>query len=234
MSRISKVGFEVEGGWDGKPGVSPFPDEDSRLIADHSLNGQSLGTDIRLAAVHIGEAISKPMVYRQRDSNPDHPLTSWESWLLAHWPNAEPPNRTNRTCGFHIHISLKQDFDYTLLTSKDFLLHLRDAVMELGKQKKLPKKHPFWARMYGANNFCSPFFDAGAQMGLASKGGSTRYGWLNFPAKIHGTVEFRALPTFRDGPVAVEFADTFFRTVDTWLESQAGEPFPCRTASFRG
>jgi hypothetical protein len=206
---IDKIGFEVEGGWDGEAGISPFPD--ISLINDHSINGQQLGSSKRIAATHVGELVSPPFEY----TNPDWPL-----WLHEHWPNAAPPNRTNRTCGFHIHISTKSLKDYTLLSSKDFLFGLRDRMSELGKVVGLPSKHIFWQRMDGLNSFCKLDFNAGAQMGLKSKGVSNylRYGYLNFSWGVHGTMEFRALPTFRDSQVALRFATVYLAYINQYLD----------------
>jgi hypothetical protein len=158
--------------------------------------------------------------------------SDWQGWLTTHWPNAAPEHRTNRTCGFHIHISLDNWRSYAHLTSKSFLLALRDRMIEVGKEVDLPKKHSFWERMHGANTFCDLFFDPAAQMRLTTKGGRVRYGWLNFAFNMHGTVEFRALPTFRDAHVAVRFSDEYFQLVERWLA--AHDDSLVRTKVFRG
>lgn len=221
-SKILKVGFEIEGGWEGKPGVAPFTD--CQVIPDHSINGQTLGVAAAIKATHVGEVVSAPLPY---DSD-------WASWLSAHWPNAAPEHRTNRTCGFHIHISVADQLCYAHLTSKSFLLLLRDRMIEVGKELELPKKHTFWERMHGANTFCDLFFNPAAQMEVKAKGiNRVRYGWLNFAAGLHGTIEFRALPTFRDAHVAVRFAREYFQLVDFWLASCEATPLS-RTRSFKG
>lgn len=223
MSRIFKVGFELEGGWKGEPGISPF--KDISLIADHSINGQTLKGARALAAPHIGEAVSPPIPFEGEE---------WKAWLESHWPNADPPDRTNRTCGFHIHTSFQDFLSYSLLSSKSFLLTLRDRMLELGRELDLPSKHVFWERAHGANTFCSLFFDAASQMKVHTKSLSrTRYGWLNFSYGLHQTLEFRALPTFRDSWVGIRFAEAYFQLVDGWLEQQAGKTF-CRSITLKG
>lgn len=231
MSRILKVGFEMEGGWAGEPGVAPF--NDCKVVADHSINGQTLGMAARIDAPHVGEVVSLPISYEP--FTPEGPEPYWHNWLVGHWPNAEPEHRTNRTCGFHIHLSVESAMDYTHLSSKSFLLLLRDRMMEVGRELKLPKKHVFWERMAGANSFCDLFFDAGAQMAVKQKGiNKVRYGWLNFSYGLHGTLEFRALPTFRDSHVAARFAREYFTLVDFWLDSQPADQTLSRTSTFRG
>lgn len=235
MSKILKVGFEIEGGWAGDPGKAPFLD--CKVIADHSINGQTLGLAKPINAPHVGEVVSEPIAFKDDPCllvPGDIPL--WEQWLSSHWPNAEPEHRTNRTCGFHIHLSVEHPLEYTMLTSKGFLLALRDRMIEVGKDIPLPKKHVFWERAYGANTFCDLFFDAAAQMNIRQKGmNKVRYGWLNFSYGLHGTMEFRALPTFRDAHVAVRFAREYFTLVDWWLETQLTQAEPLsRTFTFKG
>lgn len=210
MSHIKAVGFEIEGGWAGEPGVPPFTDAD--LIDDGSINGTSLNSAKPIRAPHVGEVVSKPLDFATDD---------WRKWLTDHWPNAEPKDRTNRTCGFHIHTSFHRLDDYVKLTSKGFLYGLCDVLGATGKRLKLPAKHIFWERLEGANRFCRLEFDADAQLQLQRgnhHGHNERYGLLNFAYNVHGTVEFRALPTFRDSKVAIRFAEDYFTYLDQYLD----------------
>jgi hypothetical protein len=207
-NHIAKVGFEVEGGWDGKSKVSPF--SDVSLIHEGSINGQTLAGAPKIRAIHIGEVVSLPMSYAN---------DPWALWLYEHWPNAAPRNRTNRTCGFHIHLSTLNLKDYTLLSSKHFLYSLRDKLKEIGTAAKLNPSHVFWERMEGFNSFCPLDFDPAEQMRVTRKGGRNRYGWLNFAWSMHTTVEFRALPTFRDPQIALRFTAEYFDFVNSWLDA---------------
>lgn len=208
---IKSVGFEIEGGWDGTPGLKPIPGPGD-FTTDHSINGQSLGDSRAIAPVHLGEAISPPLPYAETEV--------WKNWLLVNWPNADPPNRTNRTCGFHIHLSTYNLKQYTLLTSKALLYEIHTTLDALGKDLKIPPKHILWQRLMGLNRFCRLDFDSAAQMEVTMgnrANNQTRYGFLNFSWKLHGTVEFRALPTFRDAPIAVRFAEAYLATVHRHL-----------------
>lgn len=211
MSAVKSIGFEIEGGWDGTIGVSPF--KDISLIHDHSINGQTL-EDRRIVACHIGEAVSPPFLLED----------DWVGWLTSHWPNAEPPNRANNTCGFHIHVATHSKRDYSLLTYKSFLFYLRDRMMLHGQKVDLPKSHNFWKRMDGFNRFCQLDFNPAAQICLIKTNGvqNTRYGWLNYSWRAHGTIEFRALPTFRDASVGKSFAVEYVRTIDDFLAGCSG------------
>lgn len=215
-TQIKQVGFEIEGGWKGTPGVCPVPGPGS-FTSDNSINGQSLSGSLPISATHVGEAVSLPMAY----SSP-----TWRTWLLMNWPNADPPNRTNRTCGFHIHLSTYNLKQYSFLTSKALLFDVHRNLEALGKEIGLPERHLFWQRMAGLNRFCRLDFDATAQMEVAPTNranNQVRYGYLNFSWKLHGTMEFRALPTFRDANIALRFAEVYLATVENFLHSMENE-----------
>jgi hypothetical protein len=218
---IDKVGFELEGGWDGVRGISPFTD--ITLIEDGSINGQGLRGERggqAINATHVGEAVSPPMSITEAVDGE----VVWKKWLLSHWPNAAAPNRTNCTCGFHIHISLLSMKDYAFLSSKVFLFDLQDAMLTLGKALDLSPRHHFWERMEGKNRFCRFIFDAASQMKVKKDGGvyNVRYGMLNFSWRAHGTVEFRALPTFFEAELGLKFAEAYLEFVNIWLDATEG------------
>ena len=216
LSTIKQVGFEIEGGWDGDPGVKPIPGP-GQFTADHSINGQSIGDSQAIRATHVGEAISPPLAY-------ESPV--WKEWILANWPTATPPNRTNRTCGFHIHLSTYNLKQYSMMTSKSLLYQIHSNLEAMGKELKLPPRHIFWQRMNGLNRFCRFDFDPQQQMEVTMdnrNNNATRYGYLNFSWKLHGTAEFRVLPTFRDGFIALRFAEIYFATVDNFLRGAEKE-----------
>lgn len=210
MSHIKAVGFEIEGGWDGKEGTSPF--KDITLIRDGSINGQSLDGAPPIDPVHAGEAVSPILTWEKDD---------WQKWLTDHWPDADAKHRTNRTCGFHIHTSFHSMKDYMLLSQKSFLYELRTLFMETGKSMKIHNKHVFWERMEGLNRFCPLEFDTTKQMNLVRgnhHGRNERYGWLNFCWGVYQTIELRSLPTFRDLKLGLKFSGVYFDFIDSFLD----------------
>lgn len=218
MAHIYKVGFEIEGGWDGAKGVAPCNKGKNccSWIADGSINGQQLAED-PIAATHVGECVSAPIPFEG----------AWKEWLQTHWPNAtNKKHRTNNTCGLHIHISVESLKDYTLLTSKRFLLDVQANLLEAGRVRGLPGNHYYWGRIQGNNPFCLLDFNAVAQMRLGDKAGihKERYGWMNFAWNIHGTIEFRAFPTFVTAEEALFFTETYLNFVEDWLERNSARP----------
>ena len=204
MDIINRVGLEVEGGWNGKPGVPPF--DDLRLVADHSIDGTTLPTDKRLETPHVGEAVSEPLEVAQI-----------ADWIGKYWPHA-----TNITCGYHIHISLKNPLHYMLLTKKTYAIRLKKAMEALARERGLGPDHYIWMRLRGNNPFCNIDFDSSGQMAVKEKrvGMRIRYGFLNFALGIHGTMEFRALPTFDNVDDARAFTFHFLNTTEQFIEDE--------------
>jgi|SRR3990172_4744357 len=202
--RIRAVGLEVEGGWDGEPGVPPF--DDLLLTSDHSVDGRMQPPDKVLQSVHVGEAVSPPL----------EPLPRvYKDWINKHWPT-----ETNITCGYHIHLSFDKIKDYSLLTTKTFLYHLNARMEELGQELKLPPEHYLWRRLAGVSQFAKLQYDTAKQLGLRQKrvGDPVRYGFLNHCFKLHGTVEFRALPTFETPELAIAFTENYLDFTEEFLD----------------
>lgn len=201
---IDKVGLEVEGGWEGPKLVPPFDDLD--LIADHSIDGTTLHRDKPMLSPHVGEAVSKPL-----------PLAEVSPWIDKYWPT-----ETNNTCGYHIHISLKNPLHYMLLTKKAYAILLYKQMNALGVERGFPKEHYLFKRLSGENPFCALSFDASGQINVREKrvGMRVRYGFLNFAKNIHGTVEFRALPTFDNKDDARAFTMHFINVTEDYIASE--------------
>lgn len=207
MNIIKLVGLEVEGGWDGKPFVPPFPD--LTLVADHSIDGHTLTADVPLGCTHVGEAISKPI-----------PVDEVADWLTKYWPH-----HTNLTCGYHIHLSFVKPLYYMLLTKKAYAIRLKKSMEYLGRERGLPPNHYLWGRLTGTNPFCMMDFDSSSQMDVKEKrvGMRVRYGFLNFALKLHGTMEFRALPTFDNVDDARAFTFHFFNITEDFIKEEVAQ-----------
>lgn len=206
MSRINLVGLEVEGGWDGTAMKRPF---DLPIIQDHSVDGRTVQSDKPLTCPHVGEVVSKPLA-----CDPD----VIGAWLDKYWPQ-----HTNITCGYHIHVSLKNIKDYSALTTKNFLHKVILDMKKLGREMGLPPTHYFWGRIAGSNPFCTLNFDSSSQISMKQKsvGDRTRYGMLNYAWNIHGTVEFRALPTFETADQARAFTFCYLNSIEDFLEEHS-------------
>lgn len=203
---IDKIGLEVEGGWGGKRFVQPL---DIPIIQDFSIDGQMYPHDRGMKSPHVGEVVSQPMPCRRENI---------EEWIDKYWPI-----EANNTCGYHIHLSFTKIKDYSLLTRKTFLFRLIKNLKQLGTELGLSPANYLWARLQGANPFTTINFDAAHQIALKEKriADRKRYGMLNCCWHIHKTLEFRALPTFRDKGHAKKFTLAYVQEVEKYLEEHA-------------
>jgi hypothetical protein len=203
MGKINLVGLEVEGGWDGDPCKRPFA---AKIIADHSIDGRTVVSDKPLTCTHVGEVVSAPM-FADRERT--------DAWITTHWPQ-----HSNVTCGYHIHTSYASMKDYAALTTKHFLTKLVEAIVERGKELKLPPNHYLFKRMNGSNPFTLYNFDASNQIRMKAKsvGDRLRYGMINCAWNIHGTIEFRGYPTFETPELAKEFTNLYLDFIEDYLE----------------
>jgi hypothetical protein len=199
---IDKIGLEVEGGWAGQRFINPL---DIPIIADHSVDGRMFPHDKPMKSPHVGEVISEPM--------------SCEAEFIEEWINKYWPTEANNTCGYHIHLSFTKIKDYSLLTRKSFLFGLIKRMKDLGKELGLGPKHYLWHRLDGQNPFTTINFDAVHQVNIRKKqvADRRRYGMLNCCWNIHKTLEFRALPTFREKIHAKQFTHAYVDEVEEYL-----------------
>jgi hypothetical protein len=220
VSRLKLVGLEIEGGWDGEPWISPF--RDVSLTQDMSINGQQLHSPA-IRATHVGEVISPPLdIFVGEEEEEEEFSPGWQQWLMDHWPNAaKEEDRTNDTCGYHIHVSMPSYKDYALLSGKHFFVSLLGEMEKVGHALRIPEGNYFWGRIKGKNIFCSSQFDPALQMRVKKDGEihRCRYGMLNFAWSAHGTVEFRALPTFTDVNIAHAITKAYLAFTEAYLKA---------------
>lgn len=196
---IDRIGIELEGGWNNHP--------PTRIIADLSIDGRTFETDRRLTNAHVGEVVSPPL---RREE-------------VLKWLEDNYPNDVNITCGLHVHVSLTSKKEYGLLMNKSFEFMVIENAEALAKDLQLPDTHYIWHRLEGSNPFA--LFDVipKTQVGIKEKriGMRARYAAFNFCFSMHGTIEYRLLPMFKEGPlVANLFIENFLTTLESELRSK--------------
>lgn len=141
------------------------------------------------------------------------PLTmaEMEDWLPEHYPDA-----VDRTCGFHVHISVVNVMFYTMLMNREFVDYLLDRLESWGKRQGIPRNHPFWSRIDGKNEYCKREYNPDTQAYATGKHGQ-RYSVVNFCYRIHGTLEVRVLPMFSDAGMAISALKVVTRCVESWV-----------------
>jgi hypothetical protein len=203
FDRISRVGVELEGGWDsdpsGRTGAHRLAEGGGRLVDDGS--------------------VSTPGNFRGGAELRSRPLTSLDD-VMAFVQNCYPEN-VDGSAGLHVHVSVRSTRDYALLMRPAFLGGLYRRLDGWGRAMGLAPNHRFWGRLDGGNTFCRATFDPEAQ--LTEEGhGSSRYSALNFCAyHSHQTLEFRALPMFRQPDTAAKAVRAYVEYVERYLRSCA-------------
>jgi hypothetical protein len=191
LKSIDKIGVELEGSWPGEKGVAPFEDVD--IQHDGSV-------DKELDCQHYGEINSPPF----------EDLNALVEWMKLHYP------KSNKSCGFHIHVSLKKIRDYSRLMERKFDFFFNKEISAWAK-KTLRKDDLFWERFSGKNRFCLTSFTPESQVVQKGKGGD-RYARINFCFTLHGTLELRLFPMWKDFSLSESGLREFIRIVETYLE----------------
>jgi hypothetical protein len=195
---IDRVGLELEGGWISEPSSGAYHHDGS----------------VVLRAPIIGEYVSQPL----------DPVDA-VAWVQD--PKVYPPF-INKTCGMHVHISVKANRDYERMMVAEFGYDFEKAMTALGKKLELPSTHEFWKRLAGQNRYCLPGFIPDGQWTLTTKG-TERYTKLNYCYELHGTLEVRVLPMFELRKTAGLAVKGLVRFVDGWISrarrrNEAEEP----------
>jgi hypothetical protein len=153
-----------------------------------------------------GECVSPPL----------H-LNGVESWVRAHYPAL-----VNNTCGLHVHMSMRDRW-YMALLDRDYYDHLIAALTAWGQTKHIRTGHAFWDRLKGHNNYCRPRWVPDQQCNEQDKS-SARYAFINACWALHGTVEVRVLPAFKNPAMAISAVETVVKTTNEFLRTRRGQP----------
>ena len=159
---------------------------------------------VSVDASTIGEIASLPLFSKEV-----------EKFLQKNYPQV-----VNKTCGFHIHFSMKNLYDYGRLMERPFydffLAHV--STWAEGMKKIFPRENweNFYTRLHGDNNYCMRKFYPLTQKYLTEKR-SERYTHLNFCFSFHGTIECRLFPMWRSKKLARETVKFLCETVENYL-----------------
>jgi len=174
------MGCEMEGGFRYPLGYPIYGEGVDVPEGEMCINGEEL-------EVRVGEVQSKPFFRKD---------------LLKHWVKRYFPVITNDDCGFHIHVSFKQDNWHDALANEKFNNDfLRDLKRWL-KNKKVSKA--FQARLDDENDYCRHEFE-GFERGAVHCHSE------------HGTIEFRIFSMVITPKLAQQCVDWTFNYVERYL-----------------
>lgn len=183
---INLIGIELEGGW-----KNIKTSKDVIYKSDHSVEIRDYYYD------HIGEINSIPLQFEQV-----------ESWIKSYCPD-----KVNKTCGLHVHVSFKNFSDYVRLMDNKFYDYFIECMVNWGKEQNFPANHLFWNRLKGKNNFCRKRWTPLGQIIDIED----RYTQLNFCFSEHGTLECRSFPAFDDPKIIYSSVCSLVNCYESYL-----------------
>jgi hypothetical protein len=177
--RWKKIGVELEGGWEKYE--SSLRTMAGRFGANFHYDGS-----VSTGATTSAEISTKP--YERLGS-------------LLNCVDALYPDEVNSSCGMHVHVSF-DELDYGHLMSERFYFYFLLRWEAWGKRLNI-RSSEFWSRLRGENQYCKREWKSVEQVTLRGRDG-VRYAHLNFCYSLHGTVECRLLPMFKDKTIAAK------------------------------
>lgn len=126
------------------------------------------------------------------------------------------PDRVDASCGLHVHTSLVNVGRYAQLMSADFFRHWKSELRKWGGRYPIRAQSPFWSRLNGYNTYCQDEWGPAEQAQATSKW-DCRYRMLNFCWTLHGTLEARVLPMFKQSATAIAAVNRHLDIIEDWL-----------------
>ena len=209
QKHINAVGIEFEGGWakwihpDGKAAKYG----ELGIITKRKRCPKSLKDDgsVNIGAPEAawkGEIASKPLQIRN----------------IRAWITRNRPEVVHKSCGTHVHISVKNASEYTKLTDKSFETEYLSKMAKWGSKNNVPKESEFWIRLQGKNSYCKKEHTPETQIHARNRGGD-RYTQINYCYGLWKTVEFRMLPAFDNPWLTTDSILETCRIVESFLEA---------------
>jgi len=146
---------------------------------DNKPNNIISDGSVYVCANYVGEIPSKPLCN----------LSYFKKWLHANFPN-----RYDRSCGYHVHVSFP-NWAYTCLCSKKFFdLFLKETINYINNNiTHSYDKESFKDRLNNHSQWCEQRYNPLAQFYERFKSGE-RYTAINYCYELHKTIEFRIAP----------------------------------------
>jgi hypothetical protein len=145
------------------------------------------------------------------------PINNWAG--VADWVTTAYPTESNVSCGLHVHASFKSRSDYAKLMSAEFYAYFLDRMKAWGERVHLPQTHAFWTRLNGFNRYCEKVFLPEQQVQTRFKTG-VRYAQLNYCFRLHGTIECRLMPVFKQARIAVSAVQEILSCYEDFLRER--------------
>jgi len=199
--RVRDVGIEIEGGFKESIKTSKRRDKDFTITRDGSIHTYEQGS-------YDYEVVTKPFKNLAKLRNTIKHIYKYVV-------------EANHTMGIHIHIAVK-DRDYYKLHSYDFVKYFEQKIRDLDSETLIKRFN---------NSYCKPYDDARQFSRIANRQAyydykdSSRYYFINFCYKLHGTIEFRIFNVTKDPERAYSYVRFVVKTVNDFLSKKKLQKF---------
>jgi len=205
---ISKIGLEIEGGWFTDKRPVDFKHDSS--VRFHRRDFKVRGKE-QTRRIDLGEVASRPL----------ESIAECANWIKTYWPD-----KKNGTCGFHIHISLKNKLLYSYLMDKEFNEAFLHSALMFGRAHRMSRD--FFHRLEGKNRYCKKMFKPEEQLYFQHNHQYTennpRYAQLNYCFSTHGTVENRLPTGAMPKGKAIRTVEWYVDLVESYLDKKEDKP----------
>jgi hypothetical protein len=189
-NRIRRVGVEVEGAWN-----KPM----SKIHRDGSVQVYETSSQKALHP-YIGEIASEPIM-----------PAAIPRWMRVHYPTL-----VNQTCGLHVHMSFGSKIHYySQLMDPAYQNTMAHYLKEFGAKLSSKDQDLLIPRLAGKNECCTLNHWPDEQAKLDKRADrdyydrkrfGNRYTGINYPWRVHGTMECRFLPMFPNVETGIKAA----------------------------
>jgi len=118
------------------------------------------------------------------------------------------PTEVNSSCGCHKHMSFHNNRDYCVALSPELTAHIIKRSFEWGLRLNI-KNRSFWDRVNdnrsGGGTWCKNEYHAYEQLTAREKYHTDRYTVVNYCYPLHGTLEVRLPPMFKNPELTAKF-----------------------------
>src|ERR1019366_2939398 len=157
-NEIKNLGIEIEGAWDDCSRVVPWlKDDGSVRVEGYTSVGQDVSRHFKSLSETDRPTLLASYVNRSHSGEIASHLFNSKG-QIEDWLKKTYPNKSNSTCGIHIHVSFFDLNSYASLMTKSFYEMFLCSLHEFG-ENEANESDIFWNRLGGGNRFCERIFN---------------------------------------------------------------------------
>lgn len=142
---------------------------------------------------------------------------------LPQWVLDNYPDEVNDTCGAHLHVGVDMLTYSILMDSKftDFVISESKA----WRDRANIHNASFDRRLNNTNHYCKVQHDAGNQVWQTEHYYGARYTTVNYCYRLHGTIEFRIPPAFKQARITAKYYCLLLSLIPKFVKNYKTESY---------